>query len=80
MAAFVDGKPTTENKRGANAKSASVTWTSSKRCLYCNREVGRRMFPRKPTDFFRQIFCDFILGHAPGSLAARHLHSVVGMA
>ena len=66
---------TTDNKRGTSGKSASVTSASSKRCLHCNREVGRGIFPREPTDFFREISCDFILGHAPGSLAARYLNS-----
>ena len=42
----------------------------------CNREVGRGIFPREPTDFFCDILFDFILGHAPGSLAVRYLNSV----
>ena len=46
-------------------KTASVTWACSKCCLHCKREVGRGIFPREPTDFFREIPCDFILGHAP---------------
>ena len=71
---------TTDNKRGAYGKSASVTWASSKRCLHCRREGGRGIFPREPTDFFREIPCDFILGHAPDSFAARHLNSVGGVA
>ena len=78
MARWQDG--TADNKRGAYGKSASVIWASSKRCLHCNREVGRGIFPKEPTDLFREIACDFILGYAPGSLAARHLKSVVAMA
>ena len=62
------------------SKTASVTWACSKRCLHCKREVGRGIFPREPTDFFRKIPCDFILGHAPDNLAARHLNSVGGVA
>ena len=69
-----------DNKRGAYEKSASFTWASSKRCLHCKREVGRGIFPREPTDFFREIPCDLILGHAPDCLAARHLNSVGGVA
>ena len=71
---------TTDNKRGAYGKTASVTWACSKRCLYCKREVDGGLFPREPTDFFREIPCDFILGHAPDNLAARHLNSVGGVA
>ena len=55
---------TTDNVRGAYGKTASVTWAYSKRCLHCKREVGRGIFPREPTDFFREIPCDFILGPA----------------
>ena len=70
---------TTDNKRGAYEKTASVTSACSKRCLYFKREVGRGIFPREPTDFFRDIPCNFILGHAPDNLAARHLNSVGGV-
>ena len=47
---------------------------------HCKREVGPGIFPREPTDFFREIPCDFILGHAPNNLTARHLNSVGGVA
>ena len=59
---------TTDNKRGGCGKTASVTWACSKR------------FAKEPTDFFREIPCDFILGHVPDNLAARHLNSVGGVA
>ena len=71
---------TTDNKRGAYEKNASVTWASSKRCLHCKRKVGRGIFPREPTDFFREIPYEFDLGHAPDSLAAWHLNSLGGVA
>ena len=71
---------TTDNKRGAYWKTASFTWACSKPCLHCKRKVGRGIFPREPTDFFRKIPCDFILGHAPDNSAARYLNSARNVA